>query len=90
VDEIIKIGLQAGELVSLGEGVFYTPSQIGVLKEKVRVASGGKPFAAAAVRDALGTTRKYVIPLLEFFDSIRFTVRVGDNRVIQGSEGPRV
>ncbi len=84
VDEIIKIGLQAGELVAVGEGVFYTPAQLAALKERVREVTGGKPFAASAVRDALGTTRKYVIPLLEHFDSIRFTVRVGDMRVIQG------
>ena len=87
VDEIIKIGLQAGELVAVGEGVFYTPAQLKVLKEKVREASAGKPFTASAVRDALGTTRKYVIPLLEYFDSVRFTVRVGDNRIIEGPRG---
>jgi selenocysteine-specific elongation factor len=83
VDEILKLGLQAGELVSLGEGVFYTPDQIERLKELVREAAKGQPFAASAIRDALGTTRKYVIPLLEHFDAIRFTARQGDNRVIQ-------
>ena len=82
VEEILKLGVQAGEVVSIGEGVFYTPVQLERLKTRINEISGGKPFAASAVRDALGTTRKYVIPLLEYFDSTRFTTRVGDLRAI--------
>ena len=31
-------------------------------------------------RDALGVSRKYVIPLLDYFDRIRLTVRHGSVR----------
>jgi selenocysteine-specific elongation factor len=81
-EEILKLGGQAGEVVHIGEGVFYTPGQLDGLKAKVLEISGGKPFPASAIRDALGTTRKYAIPLLEYLDSIRFTTRVGDQRVV--------
>jgi selenocysteine-specific elongation factor len=84
VDEILKLGQQAGELVTIGDGIFYTLGQVETLKQRVREAAGGKPFQAAAVRDALGTTRKYAIPILEYLDSVRFTTRVGDNRVVNG------
>jgi len=82
VEEILKIGGQAGEIISIGEGVFYTPVQLEMLKSRIVKFADGKPFAATAVRDAFGTTRKYVIPLLEYLDSIRFTTRVGDMRAI--------
>lgn len=82
VEEILRLGVQAGEVVSIGEGVFYTPAQIDALKKRTRELMGSKPFAAAQLRDALGTTRKYIIPLVEYFDTIRFTTRVGDNRMI--------
>ncbi len=82
VEEALKLGVQAGEVVSIGEGVFYTPAQIEDLKRRTSIAMGTKPFPAAALRDALGTTRKYIIPLLEYFDLIRFTTRVGDNRMV--------
>jgi selenocysteine-specific elongation factor len=82
IEEILKLGVQAGEVVAIGEGVYYTPKQLGALKAKIREAAGGKPFPASAVRDALGTTRKYVIPLLEYMDTVRFTTRVGDNRMV--------
>ena len=82
VEEALKLGVQAGEVVSIGEGVFYTPSQLANLKARTKQLMGSKPFAAAQLRDALGTTRKYIIPLLEYLDSIRFTTRVGDNRMV--------
>lgn len=82
IDEILKTGVQTGEIVALGEGVFYTPDHIARLKERLRQVAGGKPFTASAVRDAMGTTRKYVIPLLEHFDATRFTTRLGDSRVV--------
>lgn len=34
------------------------------------------------VRDLLGSSRKYILPLLEYFDQIRFTRRVQDKRIL--------
>jgi selenocysteine-specific elongation factor len=39
-----------------------------------------QPFTAAAARQALGTTRRVVIPLLEHLDRAGFTVRLPDDR----------
>ncbi|OUO95041.1 selenocysteine-specific translation elongation factor [Cloacibacillus sp. An23] len=36
----------------------------------------------AAVRDATGSSRKYALPLLEYFDSKGVTRRVGDKRIL--------
>ncbi len=36
----------------------------------------------AQIRDLLKTSRKYAIPLMEYFDKIKFTRRVGDKRVL--------
>ena len=38
---------------------------------------------AAQVRDLIGTTRKYVIPLLEHLDKIGITRRVENRRVLK-------
>ena len=37
----------------------------------------------AAVRDASGSTRKYILPLLEHLDARGITRRVGDKRVLR-------
>ena len=31
-------------------------------------------------RDALGVSRKFAVPLVDYLDKIRFTVRSGNNR----------
>lgn len=82
VEEILRLGVEAGELVRIDEGMFYTHEQLAGVKDKVVEVSQGKPFSAAQFRDAVGTTRKYAIPLLEYMDRIRFTTRVGDQRML--------
>ncbi|MDP2183309.1 MAG: SelB C-terminal domain-containing protein, partial [Actinomycetota bacterium] len=41
------------------------------------------PSSAADLRDALGVSRKYAIPLLEYFDAQGLTRREGDLRVLR-------
>jgi len=82
VAEVLRLGCEVGEIVRVAEGVFYTKAQIEGFKEGLSRFSGGKPFRAAQVRDALGTTRKYAIPLLEHLDDVGFTSRSGDLRTV--------
>lgn len=49
-------------------------------KEKLANISGD--ITLAAVRDATGSSRKYALPLLEYFDSKGITRRVGDKRIL--------
>lgn len=82
VEEILRIGIEANEVLRVAEDVFYTPTGLDALKTRLREIAAGKPFTAADFRDAVGSSRKYAIPLLEYFDSVGFTRRLGDNRVI--------
>lgn len=40
-------------------------------------------FTASEAREKLDTTRKFIIPLLEYYDQMGFTQRAGDKRVIR-------
>jgi len=40
-------------------------------------------IGVAGMRDLLGLSRKYLIPLLEYFDGIGLTARKGDVRVLR-------
>ena len=44
-------------------------------------------FAPSAAKDILGTTRKYLIPLLECFDKLGITRRRGDERILAPRKG---
>jgi len=39
-------------------------------------------ITVASLRDTIGVSRKYTFPMLEFFDSLGLTQRVGDKRVL--------
>ena len=42
---------------------------------------GHEAITPQDMKDLLGITRKYAIPLLEYLDAQRLTVRVGDRRL---------
>jgi selenocysteine-specific elongation factor len=42
-------------------------------------------MTAASFRDLIGSSRKYTIPLLEYFDRDGLTIRVGDIRRLKAS-----
>jgi selenocysteine-specific elongation factor len=44
-----------------------------------------KEIGPGDIKDLLGISRKYAIPLLEFFDARRVTTRVGERRVLRGA-----
>ena len=50
-------------------------------REKIRQLSA--PFTASQVRDGLATSRKFVIPLLEYYDQVGFTQRNGEVRTLR-------
>lgn len=82
VEEILKLGMNAHEIVRIEDGLYYTTAQIEALKVQMKELFGRKSFAAADFRDRFQTSRKYTIPLLEFFDSNRVTLRQGDHRTL--------
>ncbi|MBX3168410.1 MAG: selenocysteine-specific translation elongation factor [Candidatus Eremiobacteraeota bacterium] len=50
---------------------------------KRKLAELPSPFTASQARDALKTSRKFVIPLLEYFDQVGFTQRQGEVRQLR-------
>ena len=60
----------------------YSPSTIEKVKEILREHFKKKDtLSVGEFKDYLGVSRKFAIPLLEFFDSVGVTVRRGNERV---------
>jgi len=72
VEEILKLGTQAGEIVQVDEAVFYTPQQIEDLKTTIVRLTVSGAFSTKDLKEKLNTSRKYIEPLLNYFDSIGF------------------
>ena len=43
-----------------------------------------KEITMAEFRDLAKTSRKFAVPIMEYFDSQKLTQRVGDKRVLRG------
>jgi selenocysteine-specific elongation factor len=74
----IGAAARAGLLLRVTEQIVLAP---GADAEAARALAGlPQPFTAAEARQALGTTRRVVIPLLEFLDRAGTTQRLPDDR----------
>ena len=85
-DELRRL-VQSGRLVTL-DGIHFATSAIDRAHDIVRQLITTRPagFSASEFRDALGTSRKFAIPLAEALDARGVTRRRGDVRIA----GPRL
>jgi selenocysteine-specific elongation factor len=88
VRDILPLMTAAGEVVRFG-GDFFMSSET---RERIRAQLAswckerGPLISVPEFKEALGSTRKYVMPLLEHLDDLRWTRREGDGRriLVQG------
>jgi selenocysteine-specific elongation factor len=77
--------VRLGVLVAIEPGLYLGRSTLERAVEDLRRAfPGGRQFAATEAKEALRTTRRSAIPLLEHLDRSGVTVRVGDLRRLAG------
>lgn len=74
-----------GDLVRLEGALLFDPRVLaGIEQRLVEHLNTHGEMEVAAFRDMVGTTRKYAVPLLNYFDNRGVTVRRGDVRVLRG------
>ncbi|MBV8580381.1 MAG: SelB C-terminal domain-containing protein [Candidatus Eremiobacteraeota bacterium] len=72
-----------GALVKVGADV-YRGEQVDEIRARLEAAiRRDGPITMARFRDAVGTSRKYAVPLMEWFDATGVTVRDGDVRALR-------
>ncbi|MGI6216693.1 MAG: selenocysteine-specific translation elongation factor [Coriobacteriales bacterium] len=72
-----------GEIVRFGDSFVLSKGEVDRFEKLVREFLEKNGSATAAqLKEAMGTSRKYAIPLLEYFDSMRVTQRDGDQRTL--------
>jgi selenocysteine-specific elongation factor len=71
-----------GSVARISSDLFYASSALDGLREKLVVLLHEKgEIIPTDYRECTGLSRKFLIPLLEHFDSEKVTIRVGDKRV---------
>jgi selenocysteine-specific elongation factor len=82
---LLQVLLDQGRAVRLKENVVFHRSNLDKAESLlVAYLRDHREITPIEFKDLLGVSRKYAIPLLEYFDSQRITIRVGDKRILRG------
>jgi len=83
--ELFQLLVESRKLVRVKESLFFHAAALEAIQDKlVALLRERKEIGPGDVKDLLGISRKYAIPLLEYFDARRVTTRVGERRVLRG------
>jgi selenocysteine-specific elongation factor len=82
---VFQLLVNSGEVVKVNDEFYFASNAINDLAANMRSmaeSSGDRSIDVARFKELAGVSRKYAIPLLEYFDREKVTVRSGDRRLI--------
>jgi selenocysteine-specific elongation factor len=84
VRDVLQKLVFEGKAVKTKGDMYFQKDAMERLKERVTAyLKSNKEMAPSDVKSMLDLSRKYMIPLLEYLDEIKLTIRVGDKRVLR-------
>ena len=79
--ELIKVGELKGEIIRLTETLMFTENNFKKLKISfIKFLDINESITVSEFKEIANTSRKFAVPLLEYFDRLKITYRVGDKR----------
>jgi len=76
--------LHENVLVKIKSGIYFHRVHFENLKEElINYLRKHKEISTPQFKEITGASRKYTIPLIEYFDQIKLTLRLGDKRVLR-------
>jgi len=85
VRELLEVLVREGGLVKINEDLYFHRAALDNLRDEMIAHirdTGG--LDAQGFKSLTGLSRKFSIPLLEYFDKIKVTLRIGDKRILRG------
>jgi selenocysteine-specific elongation factor len=82
--QVLQLLVETATLIKVKEDLYYHTENLEKLKTKlVDFLLQNREISTPQFKDMTGASRKYVIPLIEFFDASNVTIRVGDTRQLR-------
>jgi selenocysteine-specific elongation factor len=81
IDVLVALA-ERGDVVRVGADGVFLPDAVRRFGDAVIDALATGPITVARARDLTGSSRKHVLPLLQFLDDHGLTRRVGDDRIL--------
>jgi len=86
--EIIDFLIQEGEIIKLIDGILLESKNYDIMKNKlIEFLKINSSISIAQVRELLGISRKYIIPLLNKMDEEKITQRKENVRILKSKLG---
>jgi len=84
VESVLDVMLKESALVKVNEDLYYHRNILDKLREDYRslLVRDGKA-SPVTFKEMTGLTRKFIIPLMEYFDATKLTMRTGDYRILR-------
>ena len=84
--ELFAVLVDGKKLLRVKESLFFHAEALATIEDKVvAFLREKKEIGPGDIKDLLGISRKYAIPLLEYLDGRRVTARQGERRVLRGA-----
>jgi len=84
--DVLNLLVKEGRLVKVKEDLFFDADTVTRLKQRlVEFLTVNGEISTPQFKEMTAVSRKYVIPLIEFFDAQNFTIRIGDIRKLRKS-----
>ncbi len=81
IERMVRLLAERGVLIRLSQGAFIHREALEAAKQAaLGLFKKRASFSTMDFRDALGVSRKYAVPLLDYLDTLRFTVRCANQR----------
>jgi len=89
IRQILEHLTHEGVLIKVKTGMYFHRTHIEHLKEKlVAYLKRNQEITTAQFKEITGASRKFAIPLIEYLDQIKLTLRLGEKRVLRSGTGP--
>jgi selenocysteine-specific elongation factor len=84
-DDVMRLLVEEGLIVKTKDDLYFHIDAITELKNRlVDFLKSKGEITTPQFKEMTGASRKYVIPLIEYFDATKVTLRVGDSRKLRG------
>lgn len=82
--DVLQLLIEEGRIIKVKDDLFFHAEAIARLRQQlVSFLNEHGEIATPQFKELTGASRKYVIPLLEYFDSKNVTIRIGDIRKLR-------
>ncbi len=82
--DVLMLLLEDGSLVKVKEELYFDKAAIKRLQQElIDFLTANGEISTPQFKEMTGASRKYVIPLIEYFDSQNLTIRIGDIRKLR-------